>query len=104
MLSRNTLVTIYYWSNTVSDQNDIYVAPIQSPSIVSPDHNIPQHYHWYLPTQSFQINLFLHILRCSGRIKAISSDSESSHRALSIGGSTKAKYRSFVDRFNSVGV
>ena len=49
-------------------------------------------------------HLFLDILACSGHINAIRGDIESSHYALSIGGDIKAKYRSFVDRFNSVGV
>ena len=55
-------------------------------------------------TQPTQIYLFRHIFRCSGRMKAISSDIESSHCALSISGGIEAKYQSFVKVLNSRGV
>ena len=50
------------------------------------------------------MNLFVDNLSCSGRIKMMSGDMESFRRALSIGGGSKAKYQSFVNRLNSRGV
>ena len=53
-----------------------------------------------VPTKS----LDMVILTCISRIKTQSGDLESSHCALSIGGSFKAKHQSFVNRLNSRGV
>ena len=50
------------------------------------------------------IDVSLHIFPSIGCIKTMSSDLESSRQALSIGCSINAKYRSFVNRFNSRGV
>ena len=55
-------------------------------------------------SSSSQIHPIVDILACSGRIKATSGALESSHQALSIGCSFKAKYRSFVNQLNLRGV